>query len=48
MFVAYAMDQTEDSCGQSGSVRGEQNHSSIMSFIGEEYTEKLEDILGHQ
>ena len=45
MFAAYIIDQTEGSCGQRGSVRAEQNHSSLMSFIGEEYTGELEDIL---
>ena len=45
MFAAYIIDQTEGSCGQRGSVRAEQNHSSLMSFSGEEYTGELEDIL---
>ena len=44
-FAAYVIDETEGSCGQRGSVRAEQNHSSLMSFIGEEYTGELEDIL---
>ena len=42
MFAAYVIDKTEISCGQ---IRAEQNHSSLMLFIGEEYTGELEDIL---
>ena len=45
MFSAYVFDQTEGSCGQRGSIRLEQNHSYLISFIGEEYTGELEDIL---
>ena len=45
MFAAYFIDQTEGLCGQKGSVRAEQNHSSLMSFLGEYYTGELEDIL---
>ena len=45
MFAAYFIDKTKGSCGQRGSVKSEQNHSSLKSFIGEEYTGELEDIL---
>ena len=45
MFTAYVIEQTEGSCGLKGYVRAEQNHSSLMSFLGEEYTGELEDIL---
>ena len=41
MLAAYFIDKTEGSCGQRGSTRAEQNHSSLMSFIGEEYTGEL-------
>ena len=45
MFATYIIDQTEGSCVKRGSVQVKQNHSSLMSFIGEEYTGELEDIL---
>ena len=45
MLAAYVIDQTEGSCGQRLSVRDKQNHWSKISFIGEEYTGELEDIL---
>ena len=45
MFAAYVIDQIEGSCGQRGFIRTEQNRSSLISFLGEEYTGELEDIL---
>ena len=44
-YSAYLIDATPGSCQHIGSSQAEQNHSSIIAFIGKEYTGELEDLL---
>ena len=46
-YVGYIIDHTPGSCCQRGSTRSEQNHSSVLAFIGKEFTGELDEILIH-
>ena len=43
--IAYAIDSIPGSYGKRGSAHAEQNHSSIISIIGDYFTGELEDLL---
>ena len=44
-YVAYEIDSIHGSCLQRGSTRSEQNHSSVIAYIGKEYTGELDHLL---
>ena len=44
-LIAYVIDSINGTCCKRGSTHAEQNHSSIVSFIGKEYTGELEELL---
>ena len=46
-YVRYIIDHTHSSCCQRGSTCSEQNHSSVLAFIGKEFTCELDEILIH-
>ena len=45
LIVAYVIDSTPGSFQRQGSAQSEQNHSSIVSFIGKEFTDELDKLL---
>ena len=45
MIAAYAIDETEGSFSCRGSAPSEQNHSSIVSFLGKDFTGNLDKLL---
>ena len=46
-YIAYIIDHTPESCCQRGSTRWEQNHSSVLSHLGKDFTCELEEKLIH-
>ena len=44
-YVAYVIDHTPVSCCQRGSTCLEQNHSSVLSHLGKDFTCELEEVL---
>ena len=45
LYAAYIIDSTSGSLCQRGSTRAEQNHSSVIAFIGKESTGELHELL---
>ena len=46
-YVAYVIDHTLGSFWQRGSTHFEQNHSSVLSHLGKDFTYEHEEILIH-